>query len=134
MNQKNKLIALIAIIAVIIIIGAYLVKQSQPTAVAPQPVAPINTEAVKQVATTPVATTAVPQVPPQVIAGKVRSINEKQVYIELADGKGAAVNINAATPVKSVDGKMGNLSILKTGAAVSITVNKNTDALEISIK
>ncbi len=134
MNQKTKLITLIAIVAVVIIIGAMIVSKSQPRPLTPAP------QTQNQQATTPttqpVANNQVtPQVPPQIIDGDFVSYNEKQIYVKLADGKGAAININAATPVRTeADNKIGNLSLIKKGQKLSITVNENTDAIEITIK
>ena len=133
MKQKTKVIALIAVVVVIIILGAILLKSNQPAT----PVSTQNTNVTPITAATPTnqpAAVTTAQIPPQVIEGQFVSANEKQIYVKLADGKGAAINISATTPVKNgTDPKIGNLSLLKKDAKLSVTVDKDTNALEITI-
>ena len=67
------------------------------------------------------------------VEGKIRSFNEKQVYLELADGKGAAINIEPNVAVKNKE-KDANITFLKPELTVSVKVDESNNALEISIK
>lgn len=69
----------------------------------------------------------------KVVDGKVRSLNDKQVYVELSDGSGAAINIEPGVLVKN-KGKEADITFLKPEAIVSINTDENSNALEILIK
>ena len=138
MNQKTKVIILIVLVVIAIVLGIYLVKLNQPVS-APQVVAPIQETAspITQPAA-PAATDGKPTTPgqasAQTIDGEFVSANAKQIYVKLADGKGAAININATTPVRlETDDTVTNLSALKVSAKVSVKINNNFDAIEILI-
>ena len=129
MTQKTKAISLIAIILLITVgVIIFLTKKTVPTVQAPttrqtQPTVKNNQEPQTQ------------DKQETTISGKLRSINGKQIFVELSDGSGSAINISATTPVKTeADNKVGNLTILKTGAMVSVTVDKDNNAVEILIK
>lgn len=145
MNKKVTLSVIAAILVLAALgLGGYLLKKkllSAPLPKATQVEQPKNTQSKQQEPKTETVKQDQPQEQPQpekketTISGKVRSINEKQLYLELADGKGAAININATTPVKNEGNeKIGNLSLLKMGAKASITVNEKSDATLIVIE
>lgn len=145
MNQKTKVVLAGGLVLLILIgLGVYLFRKPAP--VSTQPVnsipAPIPVGMTPEipkdqqvVATANSEKTPVAVVPAQVIEGEFISANDKQIYLKFADGKGAAININAKTPVsKEGDPSVKNLSSLKPKSNVSVKVNENTDALEILIK
>ncbi|MFH1428475.1 MAG: hypothetical protein ABIH39_01910 [Candidatus Margulisiibacteriota bacterium] len=69
------------------------------------------------------------------ISGRIRSFNDKAVYIEIADGKGFAANINSETPVMT-EGitEPGTLVKLKPGQNITVKVDNFNTAIEILIK
>ncbi len=141
MNQKTKVIILIVLVVIAIVLGIYLIKLNQPVS-APQ--AAVPTQQASGLPTQPIAPTTNPtpttvttpgQAPAQNVDGEFVSANAKQIYVKLADGKGAAINITATTPVRlEADGTVTNLSALKANAKVSVKINENFDAIEILIK
>jgi ribosomal protein S1 len=136
MQQKTKIISVIVIILLITIgVGVYFFRSVI-----------FSPKVVNQKSQQPkLATQSVEKEEPKTeekskesrltVEGKVRSINATQVFIELADGSGAAINISANTPVKTEgEDRTGNLSTLKIGAMVSIDADQDNNALEILIK
>ena len=139
MSQKTKAIILIVIILILTVgMGIYIFKKNK--AVAPASQTMNSPQLIEQSVTSTEQLESAKQTPVQdkkesTIEGKVRSINEKQIYIELTDGSGSAINIEPTVIVRSEsDDKIGNLSILKPEATVSVKVDENNNALEILIK
>ena len=140
MNQKIKIVVLIVIVIVLIVVGVIIFKKNNPANVnmqtqqkATQATTPKTT-----VATTKKVTQATTQEKSKVantIVGKLRSLNEKQIYIELADGKGSAINIVPTTPVlKEGETTVKDLTSLQPNAMVSVTVDESLNAIEILVK
>ncbi len=137
MNQRIKVIILIAIIiSVTILAGVYYLQRNNTIFLTPHAVNFFQDTV--QTKLTVLEDTET-QKPPEekvklFITGKVRSMNDKQIYIELADGKGSAINIEPTVPVRIEGGnKIGNLSILKLTSMVSVKVDKKNNAVEIII-
>lgn|SRR5665647_1833571 len=134
MEKKTQIVILIVVI--LLVIAGVGVVVSKKIKQAPQSVAPV--QVVDQPTVKPteqVQTTPQDQTDKSItITGKVHSMNAKQIYLDLADGKGSATDISAATPVKTQGSdKIGNLSNLKIGDSVSIKVGADNSAQEISI-
>lgn len=138
MQQKIKL-AVLAALAVAIIAGSvYLIGRNKSKDQVLQPSNSAQTEqtnqAIPEQKPEPANTDAKPDSIRE-ISGKIRSINETAVYIELADGKGFAANINPSIPVitQGVQ-KIGTLVDLKAGQNVTVKVDSVNNAIEILIK
>lgn len=136
MEQKNKTILLIVVAGILVLsAGAYwfnfagVKKSAAPEAVVPQSA---QSTTVKNDSTIPDQAQGEKGT---FISGKVRSMNEKQIYIELTDGKGSAININANTPVRTEgEDAVGNLALVRAEATVDVEVDENNNAIEITIK
>lgn len=136
MEQKNKTILLIVVAGILALsAGVYwfnfagVKKPAAPVTFVPQTVQPT---AVENATATPDQAQGKKGT---FISGKVRSMNEKQIYIELTDGKGSAININANTPVRTEgEDAVGNLALVKGEATVNVEVDENNNAIEITIK
>ncbi|KKQ50884.1 MAG: hypothetical protein US70_C0031G0002 [Parcubacteria group bacterium GW2011_GWD2_38_11] len=131
MTQKTKAIILVILIALAtILLGIYLFQKNKMVAPTLQTTAlPQNTNQ------QPTTQAQIEEKKENIVTGKLRSINATQVYIELADGKGSAININSTTPVRTEgDEQLSNLSILKSESMVSIKVDEKNNAVEILIK
>lgn len=128
MNQATK----VAIISLIIILSAagLFFFQKNKVVLPPSDV---------QVVDVPVAVTeentTVEEKNISTIEGKTKSINQTQLYLELSEGKGAAINIEASVPVQ-VEGedKISNLSILEMGKMVIVQIDENNNAINVLIK
>lgn len=68
-----------------------------------------------------------------VFTGIMLSANDKQLYLKITKNKGAAVDIDAATPVKLQGGKMGNLSNIKKGDELAVTTDQSMKVLGIEV-
>ena len=141
MEQKTKVISLAAILIILVAgLGIYVAKKNKHTVSAPQAMS--TSQEGQPVASNDLTAPAPSQAQqPQsqtqatTISGKVHSMNEKQVYLDLDGGKGSAINISATTPVHTQGSdKTGNLSILKIGASVTVSVDANNNATDIVIK
>jgi hypothetical protein len=73
--------------------------------------------------------------PAKAFEGKVQSIREKVIYLEMTDGKTLVAKISNTVPVFS-EGveKAGNLTSLKVGATVVIGMDQQNNATQITIK
>ena len=130
MSEKTKAIILIVIIlGATVGFGVYFIQKNKILAPMPQAIDKPQTQPIE------VDKNDTQKNQEATVEGKVRSMNEKQIYIELADGNGSAVNINASTPVRMEgDNSVSDLTVLKAQAIVSVKVNENNDAIEILIK
>ena len=122
MEQKIKLSILAALLIVIIAGSAYFIERKKIKDQALQPADSAQTAQTNQIIA-------------DEISGKIRSINEKAVYIELEDGKGFAANINPITLVITQGvAKPGTLVDLKTGQNVAVKVDNASNVIQILIK
>jgi PBP1b-binding outer membrane lipoprotein LpoB len=130
MEQKTKLSILILLLVVFIVGSVYLIQNKKDTPAAQT--TPITLPPNQKLSGITNVNTNLEST--REISGKIRSINEKAVYIELADGKGFAANINPKTPVftQGVD-KTGTLIDLKAGQDVTVKAGNTGDAIQILI-
>ena len=139
MEQKTKVIIVIISVAIVAGVGAYSLQRNKAVVQTPQTVT-THTDIQQPAPVAAVADNSIAQTQPQekqevVVEGKLRSMNEKQLYLELAGGTGSAINIVPTTPVHlEGDDKVGNLSLLKIGDMLTVTANGNNDAVNIVIK
>lgn len=124
MQQKTKIVILALLVVGIVVAIVYLIpyKMSEDAANSQQ-----GAQASETAASTPNTDLE--------ISGKIRSLNEKSLYIELADGTGFVVNIDSGTPVsiQGIDGP-GTLADLKAGQNVTADVGAQNKASRILIK
>jgi len=139
MENKQKTIIgviLVVIFAVIVIMAVSIKKQGTNT----QSMAPNNipVEGQNLPAQNPVQAPA--QVPSKdnqaiFVDGKLRSMNEKQMFIEIPNDKGLALNINPKVQVQvQGENKVQTLAVLKSGDNLSITIDKDNNVSYILIK
>ncbi len=133
--MKTK-ISIIITIVILTILGAYFFQQNKVAA----PILTPNSAPVPAPAQAPVEKSAPEAKEPEFksvtsIEGKLRSMNEKQIYIELQDGTGSAINIKPAVGVKKEgEENVGNLADLKIGDILKVEIDGNINAKEILIK
>ncbi|MBU0998923.1 hypothetical protein KKG24_01250 [Patescibacteria group bacterium] len=119
MEQKTKFSILAVLVIIIIVSGAYLFKGEES---ANQPSFPSeNSQALQKI--------------DREINGKIRSINEKAVYVELEDGNGFAIGISSSTFVVTQGiSDLGTLADLKEGQSITASVDVADNAIQILIK
>ena len=129
MQKKIKLSIIAALAFVIILVGVICLNKIARNKNVPQ--TNLTSQAILEQAVNENATKGITQE----ISGKIRSINEKAVYIELSDGKGFAANINSKMPVITQGvTKPGTLVDLKAGQNITVKADSANNAVEILIK